>query len=620
MVSGPDRTMDTERRQPVAGSRLRLLDVRVDGDRGQLNFGHHLSGVIAGTQDRSDAARWIAATVVGPRPAGSAGSIEVDGSIVSVSSLPSPLLPLSAPRLVDSAVIRAQWHALCLRHRDEIAAAHAAGRLDSYRIDAALDRARERMWPTLGATQSQVVEPEPQRVEPPVIEPQVPAVPITAIPAVDWATPPDATTQLRAQLHKLVVAYEALAPEPLPEGLLLADAWDAHTMLVMVRQAAGALVSEADIQALETRVNQARAGAVMGAGGVPDNERLRIEACHRVLVAAEAELGRAKRRHRAEAMALYDEAAAAQSAALADAGMGSYDTFLAAITSGGVSTDENARRAAEDELAAARAALDEARQVPDVPTRVELEEREALMRARATELLGHAPGSDPATELRALRVDQDGRDRVVADIAQVLQADGISAAPDPVSAARAFLAAGVADESQTKTALVPPAPAPDVATETPPRPVPQNVVDPELSREVADLEEQRWALDRQLARLEAQLARIDEMNVAGRVRLGAADFIRTLESVIAAYRYGDLLAGRLPLVLDGVLDGLSAETREAAVEVFAAAEAVQTVVVTHDPEVMQSLARAGATLSRWPERVAAVAEEPALESTPMSAQ
>jgi len=103
-------------------------------------------------------------------------------------------------------------------------------------------------------------------------------------------------------------------------------------MLVMVRQAAGALVSEADIQALETRVNQARAGAVMGAGGVPDNERLRIEACHRVLVAAEAELGRAKRRNRAEAMALYDEAVAAQSAALADAGMGSYDTFLAAIT------------------------------------------------------------------------------------------------------------------------------------------------------------------------------------------------------------------------------------------------------------------------------------------------
>jgi hypothetical protein len=143
-------------------------------------------------------------------------------------------------------------------------------------------------------------------------------------------------------------------------------------------------------------------------------------------------------------------------------------------------------------------------------------------------------------------------------------------------------------------------------------------VDPEHSREVADLEEQKWALDRKLARLEAQLARVDEANASPVVRLSAADFIHTLESVLDAYLHGVLLAGRLPLVLDGVLDGLSAETREAAVEVFARAEAVQTVVVTHDPEVMQSLARAGGTLARWPEPAATIDKEPELESSPTS--
>jgi hypothetical protein len=586
---------------------LRLVDVRVDGDRAHLNFGSHLSGVLAGAQDRGEAARWIAATVVGPRPANSAGSIEVDGNVVSVWSLPSPLLPLSAPRLVDSAVIRSQWHALCLRHRDEVAATHAECRLESYRVEAALDQARERMWPTLAPSSNGSVGDADREAPRPV------AVPIAEIPVVDWATPPDATTQTRARLHALVAAYEALAPGPLPEGLLLADAWDAHTMLVLVREAAGALVPDESIEALEDRVNRARVGAAMGAGGVADNERLRIEACHRVVREAEVALARAKRRHRAEAEALYEDAKAAESAALADAGMGSYDTFLAAITRGGAPTDEEVRRAAEDELAAARAALDAARQVPDVPTRVELEAREALMRARATELMGHPPGPDPAGELRALLVEQEGRDQVVGDIAAVLRTEGIPAQPDPVSAARAFLAAGTTVDTPTATAVPATSPASPAG-----KSLPLNVVDPELSREVADLEEQRWTLDRRLARLEAQLARIDEMNASGRVRLGAADFIRTLESVIASYRVGDLLAGRLPLVVDGVLDGLSAETREAAVEVFSAAEAVQTVVVTHDPEVMQSLSRAGATLLRWPEPAVPVSEGPALEPSPTS--
>ena len=67
------------------------------------------------------------------------------------------------------------------------------------------------------------------------------------------------------------------------------------------------------------------------------------------------------------------------------------------------------------------------------------------------------------------------------------------------------------------------------------------------------------------------------------------------------YRAGQLLAGRLPLVLDGALDGLGAPGREAAVQALAQADDLQTIVVSDDVEVMQSVAIAGGTLVRWPQ-------------------
>jgi hypothetical protein len=619
--------MEIDSRQPVGASRLRLVDVQIDGDRGHLKFGRHLSGVLTDTRNRSVAARWIAETVVGPRPADSGGRIEVDGNVVSLRSLPSPLLPRSAPIVVDADLIRAEWNDLRVRKRDELAAVHASCRLESYRIDAALDHARARMWPTLAPAlrplepegADHVVAPAEPVADAPVAEALPDDVPIAEVPAVDWGRPPDESTRVRAKLHAMVVEYEARDAEPVPEGVLLAAAWDAHTMLVRVREALGALSVDANIEALEERVNTARAAAAMGAGGVRDDARLRIEECHRAVVDAEATLVGARRKERARATTRYEELVAVELVALADAGFESYASFRFTLTAGGAAADDVARRAAEEELAAARAALDAGREIADVPTGLELEEREIQMRARAAQLLGRVPGADPVTELRALRLEPEARDEALVAIADLLRDEGIPTGPDVLSAARTFLAVAPKGEARPKR-TAPAAARPNPAAEPVGKPlqIPPNVVDPERSREVADLEEQKWTLDRRLARLEAQLARVDEANAAPVVRLSAADFILTLGSVLDRYEHGDLLAGRLPLVLDGVLDGLSAETREAAVEVFARAEAVQTVVVTHDPEVMQSLARAGATLTRWPEPAGTTTTEPELESSPPS--
>ena len=93
------------------------------------------------------------------------------------------------------------------------------------------------------------------------------------------------------------------------------------------------------------------------------------------------------------------------------------------------------------------------------------------------------------------------------------------------------------------------------------------------------------------------------------MRLVGADLTNALEAVFTAYRSGRLLAGRLPLIVDGVLDGLTLDARERALGVFAAPIDVQTVVVTDDPEVMQSLSREGGTLVRWPDTMVTTYDE-----------
>ncbi|MGO9875024.1 MAG: hypothetical protein ACLPVY_14615 [Acidimicrobiia bacterium] len=582
IVMGLDRTMDPDTRPPDQHSRLRVVDLRVGPGR-ELHLGGHLAGILADSRERSAAASWISATVAGPRPADADGSIDVDGTVVSVHTLPSPMLAPGQPRVVDQGLLWTQWRSSCARRRDELAAAHASHRLERYRIEAALERARTR--PAASTPRPEPApRPEPDRAA------ELPSGPE---PETGPEGEPDDNAALRSQVQSLIASLDVLPAAPLPEGALLADAWDAHAALVRVRDGLDALPS-ADVETLEQRVDAARASVAETSAGISDQARLQIEECHRGVVEAEAELFAAKRRHRSRAITNYEHAVAAELVTLADAGLDSHASFLVAVDEGAAASNAAARRLALAELAEARAELDEALQVPDMPTRAELEEREAQMGARAFELLGYAPGTDPAAELRALRVPTEGRAELLDEIAQVLTTAGVVVIGDLVDCARAFVAPR-SRQPQTAARDRP-------ATSTPSEPV--RVVPAAVTSvrtlDVETLEQQRFAHDRALEQLDTELAAIDAVYNADLRTLPAAELTRAVEVLLDRYRSGALLAGRLPLVLDGALDGLTPAAREAAVKALAGADDLQTIVVSDDVEVMQSLAQTGGTLVRWP--------------------
>jgi hypothetical protein len=421
---------------------------------------------------------------------------------------------------------------------------------------------------------------------------------------------PDEGAALRPQVQSLLATLDGLPAAPLPEGALLAEAWEAHAALVRVRHAVEALPS-ADVEALERRVDAARATLAETSPAIPEHARAQIEACHHGVVEAEAALFAAKRRHRTRAITNYEHAVAAELVTLADAGMDSYASFLLAIDDGAAASNAAARRFAQADLEDARGELDEVLQVPDMPTRAELDERGAQIVARASQLLGHAPGPDPGAELRALRVPTEERTELLDQLAAVLTAAGIAIVGDVVDCARTYLA--------------PRKPRPDPAPKDPPvatspRPEPVRVAAAPVSSvrvvDVETLEQQRFAHDRALEQLDTELAAIDAVYNADLRSLPAAELTRAVDVLLDRYRTGSLMGGQLPLVLDGALDGLGRPAREAAVQALAHAHDLQTIVVSDDVEVMQSLAQAGGTLVRWPVRVAATNDAPAREPTP----
>jgi hypothetical protein len=586
---------------PSAGppTRLRLVDVRVAPGRG-LHLGGQLAGILAETRDRSAAAHWLSSIVVGPRPPGADGSVEVGGDLVSVHTLAEPMLSPGQPRVIDQGLLWTQWRSSCARHRDELAASHASHRLERYRIEAALERARNR--PVVAAPRP---EPAPEITSAPPApvgpEPGVEAEPAPEgrqaedRPAEDRG--PEDQAPLREQLRELLEELETLPAGQLPEGELLAEAWEAHAALVRLRDAVEPVPS-ADVAAIEHRVDTARAIVAETSAGVPDDARVQIEACHRAVVESEAALFAAKRRHRTRAITNYEHAVAAELVTLADAGLDSHASFLLAIDEGAAAANAAKRRRAQAELEESRAELDEVLQIPDMPTRAELEEREALMRTRAAELLGREPGADPGGELRALLVPTEDRVEVLEEITEALRAADVVVTGDPAYCARVFLAS-TAGRAPAAVGGGPPA-APE-----PPRPVGvAPVAAPAASARMADietLEQQRFAHDRALEQLDTELSAIDAVYNADFRYLPAHELTRAVHVLLDLYRAGQLLDGRLPLVLDGALDGLGAPGREAAVQALAQAVDLQTIVVSDDVEVMQSVALAGGTLVRWPQ-------------------
>jgi hypothetical protein len=536
--------MEPDARQTDVG-RVELLDIRLHADGPTVRFGGRLAAVLTQPSARAGVSHLIASAVAGPCPEGVDGSVVAAGEIMSVRALPAPQLPAGAPILVDRPLVGAEWAAWCAARRDELAVEHASRRLERHRIAAALERSGQE----------------------------------TDEPALDTERQVDELDPRRARLAALLDPADRDPAPPLPEGQLLADAWDAHSALVRARGAAD-ITAAAALDPLERRVDRARQILAAIPKPVPVEVQEHIERRHSDVLDAEQVLLAAKRRKRAKAVERYEQAVAAELVALADAGIESYAAFLVAVAAG-EAAEAGEREIAEAELASARAELDEARLVRDVPTGRELDERAELMRERATELLGRPPGPDAGPELRALRIEPERTGEELEEIAAVLRDAGVDDTGNVVASARAFLvvprlAPGTRPEASRASALTP--------------------------GEITALDAQRREHDHALANLAEELERLGAVAAVPVERLPANELVAALDRVLARYRAGALLDGRLPIVIDGVIDEIALGAREAAVRTLAGADDIQVIVVSDDAEVLQCLANAGSALVRWPER------------------
>ena len=246
---------------------------------------------------------------------------------------------------------------------------------------------------------------------------------------------------------------------------------------------------------------------------------------------------------------------------------------------------------------------DACRRVPDMPTRAELQEREAQMRDRSSQLLGYAPGSDPAAELRALRVPTEGRVELLDEIADVLRTTGHRG--DRRRRRPPRVPGFVAQQAGGPRRRRHPAAASAAFRRHRTAPPPSARAGPAGTAPTAAVESARVArrrgvgaatvrADRALEQLDTDLAAIDAVYNADLTRARSGGPVPGRRGAARRVPRRDLLGGQLPFVLDGALDGLGAAAREAAVKVFAGADDLQTIVVSDDVEVMQSLARPGA--------------------------
>jgi hypothetical protein len=566
--------MDSEARHPDT-PRLRVVDLRIGSERQQLHFGGGFACVLTDTNSRGAAARWIAKSIVGPPPEGSEGpSTEIEEP---VWHLQSPLLPLRAPAVLDRDLLQSLWRADCERRLEALATSRESARSEQAEISAALDRLR---------------------IQPPL-------TPAAATSGNTSGTPvrsPEAEAELAAfkasarrfvRVQSLLATIDALVPAPSPEALELADAWDAHVAIepgelpTPPRAAEPARAADSRVEAKHAREATPAPRPVPNTGEsdpAAEAHRAELDRLHRATVRAEARMFRRGLMPRKRAVEKYNQARLREQAALAGAGVDTYTEFL--IAANARPRPDEARRAPAEQLASPIDEPDEKTAFPDRPS----EDEYAARVARTEELLAHARailGRDPrdevANELRAYRVEPRERSERVEELAELLREEGIVELDDVVGRARAFIAT-------PPSVHIPQPPTWAMRVSRPDVPL----------AEMEGLENELAEKEQVLEELAVQNIRLVAARESDLLRLGPDDFVRAVGAMVDAYRAGEVLEGHLPLVLDGVLDGLAADARDAAVLALASVDDAQVIVVTADDAVMQRIAAAGGTIVRWP--------------------
>ncbi len=560
----------SERESVSTATRLRLLSLGTPA--GPVEFGGGLACIRTLPDMRSAIAQVIAQAVIGPRPAEVDGTLEIAGRFVALQSLPAPLLRPGAASTVDRSLLGEYGRRGRAQRRAAVQAAHAARRLERHRTEAEIERAHERAE-SLAARVAMAARQAPPAPE----------------PADVVVTPDEVTPRLEAML----VSLRALHPVPSADALAVADAFEELT----AASAASHEPVDVDLVELERQVTDARVKVARAATGVSPAARARVEECQRAVVETESALFEASRKERPGALFKYQEALSTARAALAEAGVESYGSFLAAMADGSTNVDLEARLRAELELAQAETALDHARVPVEQNPAESLHDKELDLRARAALILGRFLGADPVAELRAVRVEHPAAAELRHALQRELEALGVRVGNDVLATAQATIDARRA------------APPPEPPTPEPRAPiVDPAIVDPGdeeerlmLEAEMRTLLDERTAHDAALAALERQLGALDGQAAPASEQVHVDTVTLALATMLDSYRSSELLAGRLPLVLDGAFDEMGAFASAAVANHLAAVDDVQVIVITCDDEVAAALSNVGAATSWWPD-------------------
>lgn len=397
---------------------LRLLELRdPDGPLPTLSVARPVSVLALDDGTRIDeVARRLSDAILGPRPPGTDGVVDAGGKRGRLVDVPTELLDgIDSLVLDDLARAAARRRAgASLRAELELRSTALADAVLAIRGEA--ERARARLDEVDGRIQQLRASLEDAN-----------------------ESDLDPRDHVAERIRNLLDQLEIAAAQPLltdPDALALAAEWDA---LLATRTAPS---DTPPLDEAHGRVERARAALRHLEGDRLTSGKVReLHELARRVAEAEHALDGAKRSERTAAATRVEQARRAEAKALAALGFSSRAGFLVAIADGvpDGAADDEARRAAAEELATAEAELERAREAAERPSAAQLAERELELRARAAQLLNHFPGDDVASELRALRREPPIVGERRAALRDALVEHGVDPAPDPARVATAWL-------------------------------------------------------------------------------------------------------------------------------------------------------------------------------------